>query len=244
MEMSRISDRQPFAIFRREGSSIWWVRFSIRGEGQIRKSLETRDEAEAQRKASKLWHEANYRKENGMRAVQRSFRAVAEEFIEHMHELSRQEEQRFNRGRRIEPLVERYFIPYFDTKPIEAITDADVTRYMAWRKAYWITGPGKDVTHIEYLREGRRVKRPATDMRRVPTPSSQRGEAVVLRQLFRQAAKWGYINQTQIPDVETPRVPPSPRPSFTAKEIDRLHKLAQKRMAAPDINERVRKTDF
>lgn len=241
MEMSKIPNRPPFAIFRREGSAVWWVRFSIRGEGQIRKSLGTSDEVEAQRKANKLWHDAQYRKENGLRAVQRSFLTVAEEFCDHMDRLAERGEVRHDRGNRIRPLVERYFIPFFDKKPIDSITDADVTRYIEWRKSYWITGPGKAQTHIEYIRAGMRIKRPATDMRRVPSLSSQRGEAVILRQLLRQAAKWGYINQSQIPDVETPRVPESPRPSFTAAEIDRLRKLAEHRLIDPSINERVRR---
>ncbi len=241
MEVSRVSAKEPFAIFRRTGSTVWWTRFSIRGEGQIRKSLATTDEAEARRLASKMWHEAQYRSENGLKAVQRSFRTIAEEFIENMHELVRLGEKRFDRADRVEPLVRRYFIPYFDGKAIDAITDADITRYVDWRKSFWITGPGKDQTHIEYERKGRRVKRPATDMRRVPSLSTQRGEAVVLRQLFRQAAKWGYINQSQIPDVETPRVPPSPRPSFSAAEIEQLRALAEQRMMDPAINQEVRR---
>jgi integrase len=241
MEMSRISHREPFAIFRREGSAIWWVRFSIRGEGQIRKSLGTSDEADAQRKANKVWHEAQYRNENGLRAIQRSFWAVAEEFVAHMDLLAGRGEVRHDRGDRIRPLVERYFIPFFDKKPIDAITDADITRYIEWRKSYWTTGPGKDQTHIEYFRAGKRIRRPATDMRCVPSLSSQRGEAVILRQLLRQAAKWGYINQSQIPDVDTPRVPPSPRPSYSTGEMDRLLKLAGKRMEDKKVNEEVRR---
>ena len=241
MEMSRIPDKQPFTVFLRPGSNIWWMRFSIRGEGQIRKSLGTSDESDARRIAMKFWHEAQYRKEHGMRAVQRSFRAVAEEFCEHMDQLSRDGEVRHDRGDRIRPLVERYFVPFFDKKSIDAITDADLTRYIAWRKAFWTTGPGKDQTHLEYIRAGKRVRRPATEMRRIPSLSSQRGEAVVLRQLFRQAAKWGYINQSQIPDVETPRVPPSPRPSFSAKEIEKLSKLAETRLSDPMIGRAVRR---
>lgn len=241
MEMSRIVGKEQFKIFQRSGSEIWWVRFSIRGEGQIRQSLGTRDKIEAHRLAAKSWHEAQYRKEHGLRAVQRSFRVVAEEFCEHMDRLSERGEVRHDRGSRVRPLVERYFIPFFDKKPIDAVTDADVARYQEWRKSYWTTGPGKDVTHIEYVRGGRRIKRPATEMRHVPSLSSQRGEAVVLRQLFRQAAKWGYINQSQIADVDTPRVPPSPRPSFSAAELQRMVDLAEKRMTDLAINREVRR---
>lgn len=241
MEMSRIAGKEPFTIFQRPGSTVWWMRFSIRGEGQIRKSLATSDEADAYRRANKIWHEAQYRKENGLRAVQRTFRAVAEEFCIHMDGLSDRGEVRHDRGDRIRPLVERYFIPFFDKKPIDAITDADAVRYLEWRKTYWTTGPGKDQSHLEYIRGGKKVRRPATDMRRVPSLSSQRGEAVVLRQLFRQAAKWGYINQSQIPDVDTPRVPPSPRPSYSVAEMKRLLNLAGKRMEERAVNEEVRR---
>ncbi|MCD2316688.1 site-specific integrase [Sphingomonas sp. IC-11] len=241
MEAGQNSRKEPFTIFQRSGSAVWWMRFSIRGEGQIRKSLGTSDEADARRVATKLWHEAQFRKEHGMRAVQRTFRAVAEEFCDHMDRLSKDGEVRHDRGNRIRPLVERYFTPFFDKKPIDLITDADLTRYIAWRKAYWTTGPGKDQTHLEYVRAGKRVRRPATEMRRIPSLSSQRGEAVVLRQLFRQAAKWGYIGQNQIPDVETPRVPPSPRPSYSVEEMERLLKLASQRMDDRAVNEEVRR---
>jgi hypothetical protein len=33
---------QPYSVFAKEGTSNLWVRFSIKGEGQIRKSLGTR----------------------------------------------------------------------------------------------------------------------------------------------------------------------------------------------------------
>lgn len=232
---------EPYRVYQREGSSNWWVRFSIKGEGQIRKSLATADEQEARRKAAKLWHRAIDRHENGLRPVQRSFRTIAEEFIEHMKGLSSRGEKRGDLGKRVEGLVRRYFIPFFENKPVDAITDADVNRYLEWRRAYWITGPGKDQTHLEYERNGRRIRRPATELRRVPSLSTQRAEAVVLRQLFRQAAKWGYLNHSQLPDVEASRVPPSPRPSFSADEMNKLTRLALERLSDPQISDHVRR---
>lgn len=232
---------QDFTVFQRADSEVFWVRFSIKGEGQIRKSLGTKNENEAHRKATKLYHEAVYRHENGMRGLQRSFRVVAEEFIEHIHQLSRIGEKRHDRGSRVEPLVRRYFISYFGEKPIDAITDADITRYLEWRKAYWTTGPGAKQDHLEYERKGKRVRRPVTDMKRTPSLSSQRGEAVVLRQLFAQAAKWGYVGRGLIPLVQVPKVPPSPRPSFTIDEIDTLLKLSNERRYDPRVNDEVKR---
>ena len=235
------SDISRFQLFQRAGSSNWSVRFSIRGEGQVRKSLGTSDEAEARRKADELWRNATYRSEHGLRAVQRTFEQVAEEFIEQQVREVARGERRVGLDRRIGSLVRRYFIPYFGKKPIDAIGDADIGRYQEWRKTYWTEGPGVEQTHIEYERGGLKLRRPATDMRRANSLSSQRGEAVVLRQVFRQAAKWGYINQSQIPDVMTPRVPPSPRPSFSMGEMTKLLKLAQKRMDDKSVNAEVRR---
>lgn len=52
---------QPFQLFQRAGSAKWWVRFSIKGQGQIRKSLDTPDKREALQRAYKVYYEASYR---------------------------------------------------------------------------------------------------------------------------------------------------------------------------------------
>lgn len=232
---------EQFQLFQRKGSAKWWVRFSIRGAGQIRNSLGTSDEGEARRKAEKIWRDATYRAENGLRPVQRSFERVAEEFIEQLEREVERGERRIGLDKRHASLIRRYFIGYFGKKPIDAITDHDIVRYQEWRKTYWTKGPGADQTHIEYQRGGKCLRRPATDLRGASSLSTQRGEAVVLRQLFRQAAKWGYLNQTQVPDVDTPRVPPSPRATFSASEMSKLLKLAQKRIWEKGINREVKR---
>ncbi|WIJ26114.1 hypothetical protein [Devosia sp. RR2S18] len=37
------AETKPYKLFQRPGTSKWWVRFSIKGHGQVRKSLETSD---------------------------------------------------------------------------------------------------------------------------------------------------------------------------------------------------------
>ncbi len=58
-------NKQPFVLFQRAGTRNWFMRFSMGGQ-QIRKSLGTEHEAEAQRLATEIWHEANYRNKNGL----------------------------------------------------------------------------------------------------------------------------------------------------------------------------------
>lgn len=232
---------QSFQIFRRAGSSRWWVRFSIKGQGQFRLSLGTDDEGEAFRKAQQQWFEANYRAKQGISAVGKTFAQVAEEFIEQIEREAERGERREQEVKASKAIVQRYFIPFFGSRPTDSIADKDVIRYLEWRKSYWTTGPGKDINFIEYQRGGKTLRRPVNDMRRLASPSSQRSEGVVLRQLFRQAARWGHIKQSAIPEVDTPKVPPSARPSFDLEEFQHLTEISLKRLADTDVNSHVRR---
>jgi hypothetical protein len=241
MSAGAADENRPYQIFQREGSARWHMRFSMAGEGQIRKSLGTSDEREAERKAQEIWYEANYRAKQGLKPVLKSFAHVAEEFIDQIQREVERGERHKDHEQRFPALIRRYFIPFFGERAIDAIGDKDITRYLEWRKTYWTTGPGKEIQHIEYRRGGKTLRRPVGDMRRLASLSSQRSEAVVLRQLFRQAARWGHINQNQIPEVYTPQVPPSPRASFELDEMQRLWDLSLARLADPKINRHVRR---
>lgn len=219
---------QPdFQLFQREGTSNWSMRFTIAGQGQIRKSLGTPDRAIAEKLALQVWYEAHIRVRSGLTAKVRSFEQVAEEYIGHIITQSQRGERAKSDGEKFPAIIRRYFIGYFGQKPFDTIRESDVTRYLEWRKGYWLTGPGKDLSHIEYVRNGKRLRRPVAKV--VPSLSRQRGEAVLLRALFRQAAKWGYWKATQIPEVSVPKVTASARPSFTFSEYCRLHELAVQR---------------
>lgn len=239
--MSEAATTPPYQLFQRAGSSKWWVRFSIRGQGQIRKALGTADRTEAERLAQEVWYEARYRAKNGLTATVRTFEQVAEEFIAQIEREAARGERAALHARQYPAIIRRYFVGFFGQKPIDAISDKDVVRYLEWRKDYWITGPGKAITHIDYERNGRRVRRPIGEERKPPTLSRQRGEAVLLRMLFRQAAKWGYIKNIQIPEVSVPRVPPNARPSFDAFEFEKLVAESLGRLADPAVNPHVRR---
>ncbi len=228
-----------YQLFQRKGTSNWSMRFSIKDEGQIRKSLGTSDRATADKLAHKIWYEAHFRARSGLTAKVRSFEQVAEEFITHIIAESERGERAKSDGEKFPAIIRRYFIGYFGQKPFDTIKESDVTRYLEWRKEYWRTGPGKDVSHIEYVRNGRRLRRPAAKV--TPSLSRQRGEAVLLRALLRQAAKWGYWKATQIPDVSVPKVIANPRPSFTLGEFSRLHDLAVQRTADLGITDYLRR---
>ncbi len=68
---------ERYQVFRRAGSTKWQVRFSIKGQGQFKHSLDTDDEREAERRAEAIWYEATYRAKHGLTAKTHSFESVA-----------------------------------------------------------------------------------------------------------------------------------------------------------------------
>ncbi|MEE8626828.1 MULTISPECIES: hypothetical protein [Methylobacterium] len=158
------------------------MRFSIRGQGQLKRSLDTDDLREAQRRAEAIWYEATYRAQQGLTARAHTFESVAEEYIGQILREVERGERRADQGKSEPAVIRRYFVGYFGQKPVDAVSEADLERYAEWRRTYWTEGPGKLITHIEYERGGHRLRRPVR--RSAPSLSRQRGELVVLRQLL------------------------------------------------------------
>ena len=218
-----------YQLYQRPGSANWYIRFSIKGHKQTRKSLETDDRATAEKKAYKVWYEAQHRAELGLDIKARSFKMVAEQFIEHIT-------KSYDAGDITKHVVSpdpqtirRYFIGFFGDKPIDGIGLRDITAYTEWRKAYWTTGPGAKIDTITYSRAGRIVHRPVNPIRTPASPSRLKRESVLLRQLFNQAYRWGYVPANHVPLIEPVKAADNPRPSFSAEEFKRLHTLALKR---------------
>jgi integrase len=236
------SSRHPYVTFQRTPDGPYWVRFSIPGEGQQRRKLSTRDPAEAERLAFEIYSEARYRAKQGLRSQAKTFQQVAAEFTSLLQREAERGDRRAHQVKQWCGIVDRYFVGFFADQAIDAIRDPDVARFWEWRREYWLTGPGKDIHLQTYMRNGRQIRKPITEaMRKPPSRSGQRSEAVVLRMLLRQAARWGYIKQTQLPEVEVPRVPANARPSFEAHEFTELDRVSQIRMADPKLNDHVRR---
>jgi len=211
--------KPPFTLYQRDGSRSWQVRFSLGGT-QIRKSLETEDEDEAQRRAYEIWGAASYRVKNGLTANLKAFSAVAAEFIKLVKQESERGERSQYHTRDWPPVIERYLIGFFGDKPIDTIREPDIERYKEWRRTYWTAGPGKDIEYIRYERNGKILRRAARH--EVPSVSRQRGELVILRALFQQSIKWGYSDKLEITDIKVRNRGNKNRPSFTPEEYNLL----------------------
>ncbi|WP_437871697.1 tyrosine-type recombinase/integrase [Methylorubrum extorquens] len=229
------SATERYKLFQRAGSTRWQVRFSIRGQGQFKRSLDTDDRREAERKAEAIWYEATYRAKQGLTARTHTFTRVAEEYIAQILREVERAERRADQGKSEPAVIRRYFIGYFDQKPIDAITEADLERYAEWRRTYWTEGPGKLESHIEYERNGRRLRRPLKHA--VPSLSRQRGETVVLRGLLRWASRQGYLKTPPEISIRARRAPDNRRPSFEPHEFAKLEATSLNRLADPAMND-------
>lgn len=115
----------PFAIFLWTGSRNWSMRCALNGK-QIKTSLRTEDEAEARRRANRIWHEQSLKLEQGLSLNQLPFQDVAEEFAakvvdEVLHRERSADHQTFWLQK-----IRRFFITYFAERPIDKITAADI----------------------------------------------------------------------------------------------------------------------
>lgn len=198
---------------------------------QIRKSLETDDRANAERRAYEIWGEANYRAKAGLTAEAMPFSKLAEDFIALVAEQSERGERSPYHVNNWPPIIRRYLAGYFGERPVDQIGEADIERYLEWRRQYWISGPGKDVPYIHYERAGIRLRRRPS--RHVPSISRQRGELVVVRGLFEQSAKWGYSRALNIPTIKVRKRVDNRRPSFEPQEYQKLIETSLNRLVDP-----------
>ncbi len=228
-----------YQIYQRGGSLNWYVRFSLKGHGQTRKSLETEDKTEAEKKAYRVWFETQHRAKLGLDIKERSFRDVAKQFIDHLLLQCENGEKKKSSAKLDTATITRYFIEFFGDRPIDAIGLRDITKYLQWRKVYWTTGPGSKIDQIVYERAGRRIRRPIPTTREIASPSRLKRESVILRQIFNQAYRWGYITANHVPIIETEKAEDNPRPSFSAEEFKALKKLAFSRTGEKGITKHI-----
>lgn len=214
------SPNTPFTLFQREGTRNWSMRYSLGGR-QIKKSLGIADYDAALQRANEIYHEQKYRHKQGLSLAQHPFCEVAEEFIEKVCAEAERDERSQYHPTFWPPIIRRFPVSYFGDKAIDLITTADVERYLEWRKTYWTTGPGSKIDKIRCEREDGRVFSRAAP-RKVAALTTMKGEMVIIRELFAQAARWGYCKPLDLPKVRSKKTPDNRRPGFEPSEYERL----------------------
>ena len=231
LQDSASTKKTPFSLFQRDGTRNWSMRYSLGGK-QYKKTLGTANEEEALQRAYDIWHEQNFRHKQGLSLDSRSFVDVAEEFIGKIVAEAERDERSKYHPIYWPPIIRRFPVGYFGDRAIETITTADIERYLEWRKTYWTTGPGTRIQKIECVRaDGRVFVRPAP--RKVAALSTIKGEMGIIREIFEQAARWGYCKPIIIPAVKARKKPDTNRPGFSPEQYERLLEKSLERISEP-----------
>lgn len=217
----------PYQLFRR--GEVYWVRFSIKGHGQRRFSLGTKDETEAHRLAQQKYQHSVWSADEGLLAGKSSFDKVARQYLEHLDDLAKIQPKKLNVAKAETAIIERYLIPYFGKSTMLSITEPKLYSYLDWRKAYWVTGPGAKIDRIEYqFANGKRGFRKAKH--EAPHPNTIRREASALRGIFEYAVRLGHLKRGDVPQVRLGAVKKNKRASFSNAEFYTLWSAAERRM--------------
>lgn len=127
--MGGLNDGDKYKVYKPSNSNKYWVRFSIRGQGQQRIPLGTYDESKTDGLTNAAWHEANALHKAGLSVTRKRFKTIAEEFIKEIElevECGEKEEYQL---KQYMPIIRRYFIKNFEKKMLFAITAADIEEY-------------------------------------------------------------------------------------------------------------------
>jgi integrase len=228
----------PFELYERKPGGNWWMRFSIKGQRQVRIGLKTADKAAAQARAAKEHLRYQLRAEEGQFTAPAKFKKLAQRYLENLDAEVKIGLKKEYRGQSDRHVIERYLIPFFGDYRVDQITTRLVRSFIDWRYVYWTEGPGKDIERLEYQRNGRRVFQRIN--RSVPAANTVRANCAVLSNVLKFAELQGEINSGDIPRIPLPKVKPNPRPTFSLKEVHHLIVAAGNRVGTPQLTRRQR----
>jgi hypothetical protein len=172
------------------------------GSGWLQRSTGVADVDDALRIAEEWHDEIRFKVKHGLAIEPKAFSAVADVYVQ---ELKEEVDLGIRSDRHLRdyvPIVERYLKAYFGDRHMDSISNKVISEYQAWRRSYWISGPGKKQKFIEYERGGKRIRKPISK-RKVPSESALVGENVVLRSIFKTALKHDWIKEHQLPTIKT-----------------------------------------
>ena len=233
------------AVFTRLESPYWQVAFKLGDGTRIQKSLGTMDQAVARERAMAMYDEARFRERAGLSARAVSFAEAADAWLK---ELAAEVRAGLRKQRNVidyTPIVERYLKPFFGEKSIDEIREPDIAQFRSWRRDYWIKGPGSKITHIEYERGGRRIRKPLPRGIKAPRTGTINTENSVLRGIFDHAKSQRWVTVQQIPEIknEVQRKGEAKKHAhrpFTQEECHELERFLEGWVGANHIRERER----
>jgi integrase len=182
-------------VFRNRHSPIWQCRYKLRDGTWIRASTRHATLECAIPAACELYDEARFRQRLGLAHRGSTFSEIAQETLRELRT-----ELDAGRGKVVYrtyiTCIERYFLPYFQDRALEQLTNADITQFELWRNR---------------------------QMQKIPRASTLNNFAAAWSRLTQVAIDRGWISaRAQIPKLSTRGIKSTPRPAFSKEEVHRL----------------------
>ena len=202
-EIHKIRDDEV-VLYKRPESSRWQVRYKLPDGKWHHISTKRTSLVEAKRIAGEAYDDARFRHRRGEPAISRRFRDVASEAISQLDQATAK-----GQGKAIyrdyKQVLEKYFIPYFGSKHIDKLTDADLAQFDTWR---------------------------AQQMKRTPAASTLLNHNAALKKVFEVALAKNWITPGQIPLLKAKGSKTQRRPDFSWEEWrkigNHLHRWVKK----------------
>lgn len=151
------------------------------------------------------------------------FRDAAQEYLDLLRKSFG--EKKFKGYRTV---LERYAVPYFGDRLVSDITSRDITKFKAWRKSYYTTGPGAEEEERLYIRAGKPVKQKVR-VKKVPAGVTINNELSALSKFLQWCVDQDYLDEERAPRIKRESQDDNPRPAFTRAEYLHLRTVAQER---------------
>lgn len=182
-------------VFRNRRSPIWQCRYKLRDGTWIRASTRHATLECAIPAACELYDEARFRQKLGLAHRGSTFSKIAQETLRELRT-----ELDAGRGKVVYrtyiTCIERYFLPYFQDRALEQLTNSDIAQFEVWRNR---------------------------QMQKIPRASTLNNFAAAWSRLTHVAIDRGWVSaHAQIPKLSTRGIKSTPRPAFSKEEVDRL----------------------
>ena len=183
-------------VFRRSQSPLWQCRYKLENGSWQRKTTRQASLERAVAAACLLYDEARFRQKLGLAQKGCNFTQLAHTTLAELRSSMGGEKRGKSVNLSYITCIERYFLPYFADRMLEELTHSDVVQFEAWRNR---------------------------QMQKVPRASTLNNFAAAWTKLSQTAINRGWISQhAVIPKLSTRGQKSTPRPAFTAEEVDQL----------------------
>lgn len=212
---SKIVLQKGVYIYKRKNSNVWQAYVRIKGQPADRKSTDTVDVAKAKEFAMNLFAKNDYRVENNLPVLKKSFVDVANSYLNECYRLVNLKEMKPTTAKFYNTTIKNYFIPYFGSKSVESINRVAIADFQKWR-----------IENSVNFADGVRCK---------PSTATCNKEETVLNRILEFALDKGFISQK--PSIKKTKVKSSRHPHFSKTDFRKLiRKLRQFIDASPNAS--------